>query len=624
VAVEGNSGADTFNISPTAESLATIQGHLAVTGDADGNTVNIYDQTHSGNDTYTLASSSKVSSSVTRTGAATISYGSDKALNLYGGSGNDTYNIDGTPSGTAVTIKGGSGNDTFNVSPTAKNLGALSGNLTVLGEDGFNTLNIDDQNNSANDTYTLASSSQVSSTISRTGAAKISYASLGAVNLFGGNGKDNYNVNGTPTGTFVGLIGGSGNDTFNMTPTSKNLANIQSGVAVVGETGSNTLNIDDQDNSATVVYSLDSDGVETSVVTRAGAANISYYALGAVNLYGGSGNDTYVVNGTPSGTAVSINGGNGNDDFELNSLRDVTGKINGGGGTNTLDYTDYSGNSPITVNLQSGQAAGTGGFAKIQQLIGSPKVATTLVGANKTNTWSITGTNAGTVNAFAFSGVGYLTGGTGMDVFVFGDGTDLTGVINAGGGDNWLDYAAYSTAVAVNLTLDTATGTLGVVNIENVRGGQGANDLTGDAQGGITQGNILIGGMGANTIMGGTGKSILIGGKGRDSVTGGSGSDVLIAGYAKYDSSTLANDMALESILNEWKSGDSYAMRISKIKSGVGPSSADKLAWGSSVFDNGTANTNTLTGAGGKNGANWFFANMAHTTTNKTANEKLN
>ncbi len=354
---------------------------------------------------------------------------------------------------------------------------------------------------------------------------------------------------------------------------------------------------------------------------RAGAANISYYAFGAVNLYGGGGNDTYVVNGTPTGTAVSILGGKANDAFELNSLGDVTGEINGGGGSNTLDYSDYSGNSPITVNLQYGQASGIGGFANIQQLIGSHEVATTLVGANTTNTWSITGTNAGTVNAFAFSGVGYLTGGTGMDVFVFGAGATLTGVIN-GGGDNWLDYSAYSTAVAVNLTLDTATGTLGVANIENVRGGQSTNDLTGDAQGGITQGNILIGGIAANTITGGDGKNILIGGAGEASVTGNSGNDILIGGITNYDSSSLANDIALESIMTEWQSSDSYSTRIAKIKMGVGSGSVDKLVWGSTVSDNGFANT--LSGADGPTGLNWFFANTARTSTNKTGSEQLN
>ncbi len=295
----------------------------------------------------------------------------------------------------------------------------------------------------------------------------------------------------------------------------------------------------------------------------------------------------------------------------------VTGKINGSGGTNTLEFL---GSSPVTVNLQTSSATDTGGFANIQSFVGSATIADTLVGANTTNTWSITATNEGSVNSVAFSGFANLTGGTAMDAFVFGAGARVTGKINGGGGGDWLDYAAYTTPVTVNLSAGTATGAGGgITKIQNVRGGQGGNTLTGSSQG-----NILIGGAGTNTIKGGSGRSILIGGKGKDSVTGGSASDILIGGYTGYDSSSLANDVALEAILTEWQSGDSYATRISKIKAGVGSGGADKFVWGTTVHDNASANANTLNGAGGSGGTNWFFANVAHTTTNKTSTEQLN
>ena len=69
--------------------------------------------------------------------------------------------------------------------------------------------------------------------------------------------------------------------------------------------------------------------------------------------------------------------------------------------------------------------------------------------------------------------------------------------------------------------------------------------------------NILIGGAGSNTIVGGAGRSLLIGGKGKDTVTGNSGSAILIGGYTSYDPSSLADDSALESILAAWQSADS-------------------------------------------------------------------
>src|SRR5262249_8144739 len=150
-------------------------------------------------------------------------------------------------------------------------------------------------------------------------------------------------------------------------------------------------------------------------------------------------------------------------------------------------------------------ATKTGGFANIDRLVGSNSIADKLIGPNATNIWSITGTNAGTVGSFSFSAVENLTGGTGVDEFAFSDGKTVSGKIDGGGGGDWLDYDSYTSGVNVDLTANTATGAGGgIANIRNVRGGHGADTLKGNAQG-----NILIGGLGNDTITGG-GRSILI------------------------------------------------------------------------------------------------------------------
>jgi hypothetical protein len=316
----------------------------------------------------------------------------------------------------------------------------------------------------------------------------------------------------------------------------------------------------------------------------------------------------------------NLTGGTANDTFKFTSGGSVTGLIDGGGGTNTLDYSG-DGGIAATVNLAAATATKTGGFAHIGNLVGSTSSADKLIGPNATNLWSITAVNGGTVGAFSFSGIENLTGGSGLDLFVFGAGKSVSGKIDGGGGGNdWLDYAAYTTPVAVNLTTNTATGVGGgIAQIRNVRGGQGGNTLTGNALG-----NILIGGAGPNMILGGAGRSLLIGGKGKDTVTGNSGGDILIAGYTDYDSSSLAHDLALASILAEWQSANSYATRISHLKSGGGLNGSNKLIWGGTVHDNAIANANKLTGGGGASGRNWFFANLTHTTTNKKPSEQLN
>jgi hypothetical protein len=672
LSVQGGSGNETFNISPAAQNLDNIQGMVSVNGGSGQDTANVYDGRNArpvtyGVDTDTFTYSSSI---VTRTGAAAVSFDSNvEGLNLYGGGGDDLYDIEGTASRTPVAIRGGVGNDSFNVSPTAGDLGRIASALTISGGTGSDSLSLFDEDHAGAATYTVASSG-----VNRAGAAPIRYAAMAGVSLDGGTGDDTYNIESTAAGTPVNIAAGAGTNTFNVSPTARNLATIQGSVDLHGVYDSNALVLDDQANSTNARYSL-----VGPTVSRTGTATISYDTINRLVLNGGGGSDAYSINGTAAGiklalvagkgndmfsmiatdpsSTASISGGGGsntlvgpnvvstwsingpgagsvgnvtftairnltggsaNDTFRFASGGSVAGKIDGGKGTNTLDYSG-DGRVAATVNLAAAVATRTGGFANIQRLVGSTSSADKLVGPNATNNWSITAVNAGTVGSFSFTGVENLTGGTGLDAFVFGAGKSVSGKIDGGGGGNdWLDYAAYATPVTVNLAANAATGVGGgIANIRNVRGGQDGNMLTGNAQG-----NTLIGGAGTNVIVGGTGRSLLIGGKGKDAIIGHSGGDILIAGYTDYDSSTLAHDLALDAILAEWQSSNSYATRIGHIKNGGGLNGSNKFVWGITVHDNAASNANTLTG--GVGAQNWFFANVSHTRTNKKLGERLN
>jgi hypothetical protein len=136
---------------------------------------------------------------------------------------------------------------------------------------------------------------------------------------------------------------------------------------------------------------------------------------------------------------------------------------------------------------------------------------------------------------------------------------------------------------------------------------------------GDSQGNILIGGMAGDSITGGSGLSILIGDRGADSITAGSGGTVLIGGYTDYGASGLAHDLALESILAEWQSADPYATRVNDLINGGGLNGTNRLAWGVTVHDDGSANT--LIGGAGKG---WFFQGALDTIKNKKPGEQVN
>ena len=103
----------------------------------------------------------------------------------------------------------------------------------------------------------------------------------------------------------------------------------------------------------------------------------------------------------------------------------------------------------------------------------------------------------------------------------------------------------------------TAGGTVNAILF-----GGSANGSTLSATG--SGNDVLIGGAGKDTLTDtGTGHNILIGGAGVDTLTG-NGNDILISGTTNYDSNTSANIAALDAILAEWSSSDSYSIESAR------------------------------------------------------------
>jgi hypothetical protein len=387
------------------------------------------------------------------------------------------------------------------------------------------------------------------------------------------------------------------------------------------------------------------------------AINYQYASAKSLWLKASSANDTFVVNAlppqpcylaAPSGTAdtlvgpntantwlvsgagvgtlnktfafsgmTNLVGGSSNDTFKFLANGSVPGTVNGGGGSNTVDFSG-TGGIAVMVNLQTSAATAIhggapGGFFSIKKFVGSTSTANTLIGPSATNLWQITGPNAGSVDGFTFAGFGHLVGGPGVDTFAMhpaGSVLSLSGGGAPAGMGDWLSYAAFTTPVTVNLTTGSATnvggGAAGAVQgIPDVRGGAGDNTLIGGG------GNIFIGGGGSNTLIdaytgtAAAGRSLLIGGTGMSNLTAGSAGDILVAGTTSYD----GNFAALMSILAEWQSADSYATRFHDINTGTGGglNGKNRLFWGTTVKDNDGAGV--LTGGGPAAGLDWFFAN---------------
>jgi hypothetical protein len=118
------------------------------------------------------------------------------------------------------------------------------------------------------------------------------------------------------------------------------------------------------------------------------------------------------VNGLTFSSIGSLIGSPANDTFAFRTGGSLSGKLDGGGGSNTLDYSAYQGD--ITVNLPRATAAAIAqGIANIQNVTGSIG-NDILVGDANPNV---------------------LKGGTGRNLIIGGAGADT---ITGGGGDNIL------------------------------------------------------------------------------------------------------------------------------------------------------------------------------------------
>lgn len=466
---------------------------------------------------------------------------------ITGGAGDDTLNANGGND----TLDGGANNDTATYVSYAEeinvNLGAAS--LDVVDFDGNTSSLISIETlvgTTLNDTFNSGGVSRTISLDGGTGTDTVSFSTESAAVTA--------NLSSTATGafgtyTFIGgrienLIGGSNNDT--LTGTSGNNT-------ITGGSGNDTLNA----NGGT--DTLDG-GIGTDTATFA-----SYGAAVTANL--GTLTVTDNAAGVVTLTSIETLVATGFDDTILSGSVIVNTTINGGGGTDLIDFTPLQ--ASVTANLGSGTATiGLGTsytLSNIENLTGGG-LTDYLTGSAGNNT--VTG---GAGNDFLYGSLGTdtLDGGLGYDYYAFGapfgnaftaslgaanvlltdgatynttlisidwiGGTTGNDVFNSGGvggvsrvltlnGEQGTDTISFSTEVtAVTANLDSqATGAFGTYSfwesrIENLTGGSAGDSLTGSARGGNTLGN--------NVINGGAGDDVIRGNGGNDTIDGGADFD---------------------------------------------------------------------------------------------------
>ena len=293
-------------------------------------------------------------------------------------------------------------------------------------------------------------------------------------------------------------------------------------------------------------------------------------------------------------------------------------------GGNTFTVTDWTGSGSLSGTASEtvvNVAAGSFTLSDLALSVGT--LSMSLSGFTTANLTDIS-SGGNTFTVTNWSGSGSLTASSdALTATVYGDVTLSNTELTAGSaslalsGIDQANLTVSSLYGAPSYILDASAFSAGPANLTAagrahtiIYGGTAGYDVLTVAKG-ASGNDILIGNGAFDTLTDNSkGRNILIGaGAGGDAITG-NGYDMLISGTTSYDSDTSANIAALDAILTEWTSIDTYKTRIAKIMKGVGP---DLYAFNSSTIAPDT-NANTLSdGSNQSTNTNWFLASSQDT-----------
>ena len=548
---------DTINISSDAPANAGILDNIAavltVNGEAGTDTLNISDAGDTTGDAGILTNSQ-----LSGLGAAVITYATVENLNVDLGSGDDTFAVQSTNIITTTTVDGNDGDDVFNVGNLGDSLDDILGLLFINGNDptASDVLNINDHGDTDDNTYTLTGT-----TLDRTGMAQLTYGTIEELHLNAGLGADTIILSDTHEGTTT-VNANDGDDMIIVQTTSgETTVNGQTGndQAIVQTTGAGqgtTVNGDEGQDTVT----LQATGLASTTTVNTGEdadiINVQTIA-GETTINTGEGNDTVNVSSdapTNSGLLDGIAAQlivNGDSDLDTLNVSDARDDDNNSGDLTRSQLTGldmavgmtYSGFE--AMNIQLGRAkdhftvhqthtgstfvsGGSGddyfvftpnwGILTIGELIDDGQDTLDFSAVADDLSVFVTGnvvvTDGINTASHLDDNIEYFIGGSGNDIVHFADGAQFAGgegVMDAGGGNNTLNYLSYTSNIFVHLAAVHATGTKKVVNFQNVYSGSGDDIIWGDSQT-----NILMGGIGMDSFIGGNGVDYIFGGPGDD------------------------------------------------------------------------------------------------------------
>ena len=511
---------------------------------------------------------------------------------LIGGSGDDTLSYEGEEEVTAVGIllRMGVAVDLDESGQTAKNYDAaadiastkrdtIEGFENVIGTEYGDKLTGNSRDNK----------------LEGRGGDDILLGGRGEDTLEGGEGNDNLEGG---DGEDI-LRGGAGEDTLRGGNAVDTLMGGDDNDKLYGGTGNDFLYGNDGDDTleggtgddlldggdGTDTASYESSAVDLTIDLADSSNNLGRDAEGDTfasieNIRGGSGDDTLIGDDQDN----TLDGGLGDDTLEGGAGDDI---LEGGEGDDTASYENSDDAVQVDLN-EDGKQLSTGDadddtLKNIENIIGS-QYDDKLTGDREVNK---------------------LEGGLGDDTLIGGAKGDIldggADDLSTGGVGDTASYETTDNRVVVNL--QDREGTVGdaegdtLIDIENIRGGSGDDDLTGDTDANILEGgdgnDFLYGGDGDDKLYGEAGDDTLAGGEGVDTLDGGTGTGKDTLSYADEGGSVgVAVNLGGASGQTATDNGTTNTRdTISNFENVIGSRNADTLT--------GDGNANTLTGGAG-------------------------
>ncbi|KAF0190302.1 MAG: acrosin, partial [Gammaproteobacteria bacterium] len=492
------------------------------------------------NDTFQFADAGSISGDIADLGGANDTLIADD-------DGDNDFDIDGLNTGTLTetagtdavggtwsdieNLTGGDGNDTF----TYAAAGVLSGNIRggthptlPLASQPVDALDISDAGLPHPMTVQVGAPGQIDSGTSillgnwdelediTLGSGDIvSAASNATWRIFAANEVEvSFDVS-PVTFVFTGianLLGGDYDDTFIFESGGSLTGTIDGGAANLGLNQLDVIDISDKAGANTIdLTPLDNPGVTYNTIDGGGSF-LSVGFIGVEEFEGDGVADTLIsedlatvwtIDGADEGESdtgfffegiSNLTGSSVNDSFIFEPGGSLSGVLDGGASTDTINVAQIAGAN--TVNLQTTSISGLGGisvnldYQNAEDFIGdnTADVLTILDGGVTVN---ITGQNDGNVSGNTFTDFPNINGGTGDDVFAFVTAGSITGTLDGGGGTtNTLSFSGSAGPVSVTMTgIGTLSGFLGNLT----HGGDTANfDNITDLAGSTSLGDLLL------------------------------------------------------------------------------------------------------------------------------------